>query len=185
MSGSPTHTKDWKAKLAHEFRSYLIIFVYLALFFSVFAWHRRLILAEREISSSDYWLPLVEAAVLGKVVLILNLFRFGRRLEHHPLIVPVLFKTLIFGIGIALFALGERTVGGLVHGQGWLGGVREIAGMGRDELLSRILVKATALMPFIAFQELSRVLGPNRLAMLFFRDSGSVKNSPAQNTHDS
>lgn len=185
MSASPSHPHDWKARVAEEFRSYLVIFLYLALFFCVFAWYRNLILAERDIAATSMWVALIEAAVLAKVVLILGLFRFGRQLEHEPLIVPVLCKTVIFAVGIALFGLGERTVSGLMRGQGWLGGIREIEGFGRDELISRILVKSTALIPFVAIQELSRVLGEHRLATLFFRDSRLLNPPPAQTTHHS
>src|SRR5262245_26030398 len=54
----------WKQKLVHEMVEYYLNFVYLAFFLVAFTWYRRLTLAEYNIHYLEYWVPLVEAAVL-------------------------------------------------------------------------------------------------------------------------
>ena len=44
---------------------------------------------------------------------------------------------------------------------------------GADEMMARTLVLVIALIPFFAFLELSRVLGPGRLSALFFSHDAS------------
>ncbi len=161
----------WKKKLIHELMDYWRIFAYLAVFFSVFAWHRRLILEQEHHAIDDYWVPVVEAAVLAKVVLILGLIKFGTRFDGRPLIVPVFYKTLFFGVGIAAFGLLEQTVRGLVHHHGLFYGVQELTGEDWHALLARVLVKLVALFPLVAIRELNRVLGEGFLGRLFFRDA--------------
>jgi hypothetical protein len=169
MNETTLEHRDLKSRVVEEMRNYLVIFAYLAIFFAVFAWHRRLILQEEHQPITDFWVPVIEAAVLAKVILIFDLFGLGRGLEGKPLIVPTLFKTMVFGLGIAVFGLLEHTVEGLFHGEGIEGGVKDFEALGRYELLSRVLVKSFALVPFFACREVGRVLGKGRLAALFWR----------------
>ena len=53
-----------------------------------FLWYRRLILAEYHVSYTHYWFPLIEAAVLAKVIMVGDILGLGRGLEHKPLILP-------------------------------------------------------------------------------------------------
>lgn len=164
----------WKAKVTHEMVEYLTNFVYLACFFAAFAWYRRLILAARGDPILDYGVPIIEAAVLAKVIMILGMLRLGRRLEDKPLIVPTLYKTLVFSLWIAVFGILEHMIRGLIHGRGLTGGIVELATNGRDELLARCLMKFLALIPFFAFREVGRVLGEGKLRSLFWRSGASL-----------
>lgn len=172
-----THPKprEWKKRLVHEFISYWVIFVYLAFLFAVFAWHRRLILAEQDIPVADYWMPLIEAAVLAKVILIIDLFGVAHKFESRALILPTLYKTIMFGIAIVLFNIAEATVRGLLQHHGPLHGVHEFLHMNQYELAAKVLSKTFALIPFFAFREIGRLLGKGTLATLFFTSRRSVQ----------
>jgi hypothetical protein len=170
MNDPQTQATGWKRRISREMFEYLANFVYLAFFFAAFAWYRRLILAARDVPISDYWVPVVEAAVLAKIIMILGVFRLGRRLDNKPLILPTLYKTLVFSVWIAIFGVLEYTVRGLVHGRGVAGGVEAVAGTGMYELLARCLVKFLALIPFFAYRELGRVVGEERLRALFWQN---------------
>ena len=80
----------WKSKIVHELVEYFFNFVYLAFFLVAFTWYRRLILAEYAISYSNYWVPLVEAAILAKVIMVGDLMHLGHGLKRRPLLVPTL-----------------------------------------------------------------------------------------------
>ena len=94
----------WKRKIVDEMVEYYLNFVYLAFFLVAFAWYRRLILAEYDILYLNYWAPLVEAAVLAKVIMVGDMVRLGRGLERQPLLVPTLFRTVLFSVWVGCSA---------------------------------------------------------------------------------
>src|ERR1700692_1746850 len=85
-----------KEKFVRELINYWVTFLYLAFFFGAFAWYRRLVLAEYGISYLHYGTALVEALVLAKVILIGDALHLGRKLEEKPLIIPTIYKTVVF-----------------------------------------------------------------------------------------
>ena len=167
------HTKrvNWQQKVAHEVIEYWIMFGYIAFFLVALIWYRRLILAQYNIQYTEYWFPLIEAAVLAKVIMIGDFLGLGRsrRLEHKPLILKTLYQTLGFSLWVGLFSLLEKTVRGLFHGNNLIGGVEEILHKGPNELLSWCIVAFVTFIPFFAFRELERVLGKERIRALFWR----------------
>ncbi|MDB6111092.1 MAG: conserved rane protein of unknown function, partial [Pedosphaera sp.] len=55
----------WKKSLAHELGEYWITFLYLFFFFGAFAWYRRFILAEFQISYLHYGIAVIKALILA------------------------------------------------------------------------------------------------------------------------
>ena len=159
----------WKQKIVSEMIDYWLVVVYLACFFGVFTWYRRIILAEYHISYVNYGVSLIKALVLAKVILIGSVLRLGRGLEDKPLIVPTLYKAVVFSLWAGVFKVLESTIGGLLRGQGLAGGFGELMRTGTDELLARCLVTFFAFIPFFACKELERVLGEGPIRTLFFR----------------
>ena len=169
MNGAIKEITGWKQKIAHEMAEYWINFVYLAVFFGMFTWYRRLILAEYQIIYLHYGVALAEAAILAKVIMLGDILRLGRGLEDKPLIFPTLYKTAIFGVWVGAFSVIEHMISGFLHGKGLAGGFDELVSKGRYELLAGCLVTFFALIPFFAFKELERVLGEGRIRGLLFR----------------
>ena len=158
----------------NAFVEYLAVLAYFAPLFSVFAWHRRLILAQQGVPVSDYWVPLVEAAVLAKVVIVVDMLRLAHRLESKPLIFPTLYKTFVFSVAILGFGVLEHLVRGLLHHEGIRGDLDDLTSGGTYELLARCMVKLVALVPFFAFREVARIMGRGKLAAAFLRHSPSA-----------
>ncbi len=169
----------WKQRFAHELIEYWITFIYMAFFFGAFAWYQRLILAQYQISYLHYGVALVEALVLAKVVLIGDALRLGRGFEDKPLMVPTLYKALVFTVFVAAFGVLEHTVGGLVEGKGLGGGWAELASTGWYEVLARCLVVFVAFIPFFGFRELERVLPEGKIRALFVRKRPAPEPSPS------
>jgi len=157
-----------KQRVLEEAKLYSIIAVYLWVFLGSFTLYRRLIIDETGAAYLHYGIALIEALVVAKVILIGKMFGLGRRFENEPLIVPVLYKTIVFGIFVLLFSVIERLVEGWFHKQGLLGGLRDIRDIGSYELGARVLMLIVAFIPFFAFAELGRVLGIDRLGTMFF-----------------
>src|SRR5215831_17625370 len=148
-----------KERAIEELRLFWVIALYLWVFFGSFVVYRRLILAETGVAYLHYGFALIEALIIAKVVLIAKLFGFTRRFEDKPLIVPVLYKSILFGILVLLFGVVEHLVEGWIHGEGLLGGLRKIGDIGAYEIGARVLVLIVAFVPFFAFAEIGRVLG--------------------------
>ena len=158
-----------KRRIAREFVQYWIAVFYLALFFGVFAWHRRLILAEHQISYLHYGTAVIEALVLAKVILIGEALGLGRGGHNKPLIYPTLGKTVVFSIFVGVFGAAEHIVGGWLHRERFVEIVTRLWSKEKYEILSQCLITFFAFIPFFAFKEISVRLGEGRLFRLFFR----------------
>jgi len=161
-------SEELKQKVRHELIEYALNVAYLAMVFAAFTVYRRLILASYDITYTNYWVALIEALILGKVIMIGGLFRLGRSLEDKPLIYSSLYKTAVFCLFCAAFTVAEHTVVGLWKGEGLAAGLHEMAGKGRSEILASTLMLFVSLFPFFAFKELGRVAGRGRLMEIFF-----------------
>jgi hypothetical protein len=162
-------TQELKDKARHELIEYGINVVYLTLVFAAFTVYRRILLAEQGVSYENYGFAVIEALVLGKVIMLGDLARLGRGLEAKPLIYPTLYKTLVFSVLVAVFKVIEHGIKGLWQGVGFAGGLMELSEKWSDELLANGLVLLVALIPFFAIKELGRVLGKDKVSSLFFR----------------
>ena len=160
--------RSLKQRALEELKVYWIITLYLWLFLGLFTVYRRLVVAEAGTAYLHYGIALIEAMVIAKVVMIGRLFGFSRRFDDHALAVPVIYKSVVFGLLVMGFGVLERLVAGWVHKQGLWSGLHEIAAIGADELAARALMLVVAFVPFFAFWELGRVLGMRRLAAMFF-----------------
>jgi len=169
MSSSDQKGGHWKEKIFRNFGEYATIVIYLSLVFAAFTQYRRLVLAAHDISYTNYWIALVEAFILGKVIMIGSVLRIGRRLENMPLIFPALYKTVMFTLLVVVFTFCEHGLKGLWTGKGFGSGLLEFLGQGSHELLAGCLVIFVALTPFFAIRELGRVVGTDTIWALFFR----------------
>ncbi|MCC6971735.1 MAG: hypothetical protein IT434_16100, partial [Phycisphaerales bacterium] len=163
-----TAKENWKTRLIREFRGYWLIVAYLAIVFAAFTQYRRLVLAAHDIVYTDYFIALIKAMVLAKVIMIGDALRIGRGLERRPLIWRTLYNTAVFTVFLVLFTLVEHGVKSAWKGEGFGAGVREFAHEGRDEALAGVLVIAVGLVPFFAFREIGGIMARGKLLRMFF-----------------
>ena len=169
MSSPDKKKRSLKEKIFHEMAEYWINVCYLTLMFAAFTQYRRFVLAAHDITYTNYWVAVIEALILAKVIMIGDVLRLGRGLEHKPLIYPTLYKTVVFSLFVGVFTLIEHGIKGLWRGKGLAGGLVDLLGKGHHELLAGCLVTFVAFIPFFAFRELGRVLGEDKIRVLFFR----------------
>jgi hypothetical protein len=168
MAESDTTKKSLKEKAKHEFVEYWINVAYLALVFASFTVYRRLMLAAHGITYTNYWVALIEALILGKVIMVGSVLRLGRGLEAMPLIVPTLYKTAVFAAFCWVFKVVEFGIKGLFTGQGFIGGLDALLARDSHELLANSLMVFVAFVPYFGVKELGRVLGEKTIRALFF-----------------
>ena len=172
--------RGWKEKVFLEMVAYWINVAYLTILFAVFTSYRRLILANYDISYSNWGISLIKALVLAKVIMVGSLFRFDRLLDNKPLIFPTLLKSFIFTLWVAVFASVESAIRGFLHGKGLTGALDHLLSEGVDEFYSKCLVVFVAFIPFFAFKELSRVFGKGIIWGLFFRKGPAAEANPVK-----
>jgi len=161
-------TAELKEKAREELIEYALNVAYLSVVFATFTIYRRLLLAAHDITYTNYGFALIEALILGKVIMIGSVFRLGRGLEHKPLIFPTLYKTVVFTIFVAVFTAAELVVKGLAKGHGIAAEFAEFTAQGYELIFANLMVVFVALVPFFAMKELGRVVGRERIARLFF-----------------
>lgn len=171
MSRSRGQVSALKSKLLHELVEYGFNVIYLTLVFASFTVYRRLLLAAHDIVYTNYWFALIEALILGKVIMIGGVFHLGRGLEHKPLIYPTVYKTMVFTLFVALFTFAEHAIRGLIAGDGAAAGIARFTAQGYEIIVANAMVVFVALIPFFAVKELGRVLGREKIWAMFFQQS--------------
>jgi len=160
---------NWKDKILHELTEYAANVIYLTLVFAAFTQYRRILLAAHDITYTNYWVAVIQALILGKVIMIGTVFRLGRGLEGKPLIYPTLYKAVVFSILVGVFTVVEHAIKGVLHGVAISVSLAKLFGPGLHELLAGSLVIFVALIPFFAVKELQQVFGAEELRALFFQ----------------
>lgn len=163
-----------KQKVAYELQRFLMVFIYLALLIGAFTTYRRLLMAEYQLGYLAYGYALIQAAVLAKLIVLGESLGLGERFYDKPLIIPTLYKSLLFGLLVLVFSILEHFIKGLIHEKDLAVIFHELERVGWDEILARILVMFVAFIPFFAFREAGRVLGQVKLFELFFRSKAAA-----------
>lgn len=141
---------------------------YFAFFLLSLTTYRKLILAEYDIGYFAYGAALVEAMILGKVVLIGEVLHLGRRFDDRPLIVATIWRSLVFAIFAAGLIAAEHVVVALVHGRPVASEFQFSGGHG-DEMVARFQLMLVAFVPFFAIRDLARSAGLGELSAVLFR----------------
>jgi len=151
-----------------ELKSFIGIFVYLWIVFMVFLIHEWVVLANNGISFRFYGLAAINALVLAKIMLIAEKLRFAERFEKGPLIYPILYKSGLFTILLLLAYVVEEVLVGVLRGGGVAASLPRIGGGAALGFIAVAIVMCVALMPFFAFREIGRAVGPAAFRSLIF-----------------
>ncbi len=161
--------KSWKQKFKHEFTEYWINVAYMALFFSAVVLYRRLLLAEHGIVMEDYFAGVLKALVVAKVVMIGTFLRISRKYEHKPLIIPTMYKAVLFTLWVMVIDIVEVYIKAFIQTPD-LAGAFDTLRLHIDLVwLGGAIVICVSFIPFFAMKEVSRVIGSEKFRGMFFR----------------
>ena len=104
-------------------------------------------------------------------ILIGQALHLGDRFRDRPLIVSTLWKSIVFGLLVAVFVVLEHVVTALLHHRPVASEFQFAGGQGY-EMLARVQLMLVAFVPFFAFREISAFLGKGKLIELFFQGRG-------------
>jgi hypothetical protein len=172
-----------KRRVIDELTEFCIIVGYLWLLLVVFHLHRFAIM--RELNTAyrmDFriGLALVNAVVLGKVILAAEHFRLGDLFKDQRLVYSILFKSAAFAVLLLVFDVLEEVIVGLVHGKSLAQSIPQLGGGGLEGKLIVCLVAFVTLIPFSAFTEIRRVIGMDNVrAVVLAKRAPSVQTQSA------
>jgi hypothetical protein len=159
--------RDLKARLIREAKSLLVIFVYLWVLFGLFALHESLVLAQHGIKFEIWGVAAGNALVFAKVMVVVEALNLARGVAGRPLMVPVLYKSVVFAIAFIFVHIAEKFVIGLAKGKTLAGSFPSFGSEGMTGMLIAGIIVAVSLTPFFAFTEVERELGRGALRDLF------------------
>jgi hypothetical protein len=157
------------AKAAEETRRFLVMFVYLWALFGLFVLQEGIVLRKQGMGFAFQGLAIINALVLAKVMLVSEGLDLARWLRGKPLIAVILFEALILTLLFLCFHVLEHVVIGVFKGETLVASLPPVGGGGLAGLLSVAAIVFVALIPFFAFKNVSRALGPGRLEALLFK----------------
>lgn len=166
--GARDHLPRLTARASQELRRFVVLFLYLWVLFGLFVLNERIILRQHGIGFTAQGFALVNAFVLAKVMLLAENLELCRLLHHRPLIYPILFESLAFTVLFICFHVSEKIVVELIKGDVRSQGIPTMGGGGIAGMICVAVILFVSLIPFFAFRNLSRKLGPGRLNAILF-----------------
>jgi hypothetical protein len=167
MPGEPTKLAKIEKRVEQEMKEYAVVAGYFAFFFLSLTTYHKLILAEYDIGYYQYGWAVVQAMILGKVVLLGQFLHLGGRFEDRPLVLTALWKSLVFALLTAALVALEHVVEALLHHRP-VSAVFQLSGGHGLEMLARVQIVLVAFVPFFAVRELGRMSGQDDLVEVLF-----------------
>ena len=157
-----------KDKLLHEAARFGTMFVYLWLVFGLFVLFERTIRGQMGLGYQSQGFALLNALVLAKVMLVAEDLRLDRTLRGLPPAYAAVGEATLFAIVFIVFHVLESLAVGLLHGSTV---ARSVPAFGQGGFVGSVTVAAimfVMLVPYFAFRDIGRALGPGELRRLLF-----------------
>jgi len=158
-----------KERAIRELKSFAAIFLYLWIVLGIFFLHEMIVLEEHHIAVAHYGIALMNALVLGKVMLVAENMRFAGQLADEPLFLAVLYRSIAFTILFIGFYMLEEIAVGVIKGKTLAQSFPDIGGGSVQGIFVVGIIMFVALTPFFAYRELGRVIGESTLHDLMFK----------------
>ena len=157
-----------KQRLFDQVIQFLAIAFYLWVMFGVFALHESVVSAKDHIEYHFYGFALVNALILGKVMLVAEDLHFADWFKDRPLIYPILCRAIAFSTLFLVFDVMEEVVVGVFKGKTIGESIPSIGGGSPSGVFFVGIILAVALIPFFAFRAVGRAIGERELHSLMF-----------------
>ena len=157
-----------KQAIYHGFTSFLGIAVYLFLLLGILALHEAVVSAKDGIEYHFYGFAIINALVLGKVILVAEDLHFAEWFRERAPIYSILVKSAAFTILLLVFDIIEEEVVGMIKGKTFGESFPHIGDGSPRAMFYMIIIFFIGLIPFFSFREIGRVFGERELRSLFF-----------------
>jgi hypothetical protein len=161
-----------KQRAISEAKKFAVIVGYLWVLFVLFEIHKITILREQNPETPLGYrvgFALINALILGKIMLIAEAFHFGERFKDKPLVYAILFKSAIFSALLVCFDILEEVLVGVFHHKTITQSIPALGGGGVEGILLVGLMVFIVLIPFFSFTEVASVIGEDELLSIIFK----------------
>ena len=155
-------------RVYHQVIQFLLIAIYLFVVFGVLAVHEEVVAAKNHLAYHFYGFAIINALILGKVMLVAEDLHFANWFRNSPLVYPILFKSVAFTILFLVFDIVEEVVVGLFKGKSIAESFPDIGGGSARGIFFMVIIISILLIPFFAFREIGQVIGSRELHSLIF-----------------
>lgn len=107
----------WKEKLKEELKSLGMMMLYFSLWFAFMITMKMLLLREYNIEFSGISKALFGGLIVAKAILLIDRIPLGSWITKQPAIIDILFRTLLYSVGIVILLILEKA-NGLRHEAG-------------------------------------------------------------------
>ncbi len=166
MGSKHSSTKAVGRKLGHEMLELGLIFAYLYVCLGTIILYKMTILHGQGIDYEPYGLAAIKAFLLAKFILIGHAAKVGDRYRRRRFIFVVAYKSFVFLLILLVLSIIEEAIVAVIHGRPISASVVDVAGGTLPETLASCLIMLLILIPYLAFRELSEVLGEGRLRQI-------------------
>ncbi len=155
-------------KLKHEMKAVVLVTLFFAAWLGVFMVLKVLILEDYQIRFGSFSAVLIGALILAKVVLILEHVPLGAWVRNQPVLVDVVWRTLLYASGTLVVLLLEKSLESR-HEQGGFGPALMNVFQHRDmpHIWANTICVTGALLFYNLLSALKRHLGSGGLAGVF------------------
>src|SRR5215813_1693033 len=144
-----------KQAVYHQFTSFFGIAVYLFLLFGILAMHEAVVSAKNGIEYDFYGFAIINALVLGKVILVADDFHFAEWFKERAPIYSILAKSVAFTILLLIFDIVEEVVVGKFKGKTIAESFPHIGDGSLRVFLFVIIIFTIALLPSFRLEKLA------------------------------
>lgn len=162
--------KNIKQMIRKELKIYLMYTAFLTLLFSAFISYDRILLGK----ISSFYLPygycFIRALIMAKVIMIGQALKLGERFPNAPLIVPVLYKTIVFCAFLFILHIVEEGLRGYIKGYN-LQQTYQLFTAHLDVFFAQLAIMFFTFILFFSVLGISRVLGDGVLWKIFLHSA--------------
>jgi hypothetical protein len=161
-----------KQKAISEAKKFAVIVGYLWVLFVLFEVHKITILrGQNPVTPVAYRVgfALVNALILGKIILIAEALRFGERFKDRPLVYAILFKSAVFSALLVCCDILEELLVGVFRHKTITQSIPTLGGGGIEGIVLVGFMVFIVLIPFFSFTEVARVVGEDELLSIIFK----------------
>ncbi|WP_428667276.1 hypothetical protein [Reyranella sp.] len=164
---------SWPAKAyrlwLHEMKLLLPPTIYFFCAFNLIVFTTNLLTRSYFLALTNFLTATALALLVGKAVLVADKFRAIHRFQHAPLIKPILYKTLFYGLVVMLFRIIEQLVHFSFDADGFRVALNEAVEAFTWHRFAAIQIWLfTCFLIYVTAAELSKALGPGKLRQLLF-----------------
>ena len=151
----------FKEKILHI----LPIFLFFLVFFTLINWIEAFLFEKHGLTPIRFFEVVVAAALIAKIVLVVDLLPAVHRYKTRPLIYPILWKTAFYWVILLIVRLAIHLAPNIMYRSGYKDFMVNI---NWDLFISNQAYYLMLLFIFVTFQEITYRLGPKKMRQMFF-----------------